>query len=454
MKNQITFLISLIVLGFCGLQAQVTQEWVARYNGLGNSRDNASSIAVDGSGNVYVSGQSGPDYATIKYNSSGVQQWVQRYYGPGIYGYIVPSLVVGDSGNVYVAGYSRGSGNIWDYATIKYNSSGVQQWVQRYRGTYAIPDWKGEVLLSLAVDHLGNVYVTGTSAGSGSGNDDYATIKYNSSGDSLWVARYSGPGNYWDAARSIAVDSSGNVYVTGISSRSGFSSDYATIKYNSYGVQQWVQRYNGPVNSYDFAYSLAVDGSGNVYVTGGSGGDYATIKYNSSGDSLWVARYNGPENDWDEARSLRIDNSGNVYVTGSSYGGYATIKYNSLGDLLWVTRYGSGWDGARSLRIDNSGNVYVTGSGYATIKYDSSGDSLWVARYNGSSWDESRSLAVDLSGNVYVTGHSYVSGDNVDYATIKYSQSAGTLTLTINFQACTTTDTITVELRSATSPSI
>ncbi|MBK6772393.1 MAG: SBBP repeat-containing protein [Ignavibacteria bacterium] len=73
-------------------------------------------------------------------------------------------------------------------------------------------------------------------------------------------------------ATSLAVDGSGNVYVTGYSTGSGQRFDYATIKYNSSGVQQWVARYNGPGNSIDYANSLAVDGSGNVYVTGISDG--------------------------------------------------------------------------------------------------------------------------------------------------------------------------------------
>ncbi len=124
------------------------------------------------------------------------------------------------------------------------------------------------MLYSLAVDGSGNVYVTGESAGSGTSRD-YATIKYNSSGVQQWVARYNGPGNSNDFADySLVVDGSGNVYVTGYSLGSGTLDDYATIKYNSSGVQQWVARYNGPGNNYDFATSLAVDGSGNVYVTG------------------------------------------------------------------------------------------------------------------------------------------------------------------------------------------
>ena len=99
-----------------------------------------------------------------------------------------------------------------------------------------------------------------------------------------WIARYNGAGNFTDDPVAIAVDGSGNVYVTGESSGQG----YATIKYNSAGEEQWVASYNGPGNGNDRAKAIAVDASGNVYVTGESLGrgtdiDYATIKYNSAG---------------------------------------------------------------------------------------------------------------------------------------------------------------------------
>jgi hypothetical protein len=108
---------------------------------------------------------------------------------------------------------------LWNYATIKYNSAGEQQWVARYNGI-------GEYYVSaIALDSSGNVYVTGSIANS-DGRWDYATIKYNSAGRQQWVARYDGSGNA-DYARAIAVDTLGNVYVTGTVSDLGF----VTIKY-------------------------------------------------------------------------------------------------------------------------------------------------------------------------------------------------------------------------------
>ncbi len=284
-KNK--YLLTLVLIGLIGLaSAQVDTAWVRRYNGSpGNGTDYAVAIAVDGAGNVYVTGQSDAagtverDWATIKYNSAGDTLWVRRYNGPGNgtdYGYAV---AVDGTGNVYVTGMSTGSGTERDYLTIKYNSAGDTLWVRRYNG----PGNGYDFALALAVDGMGNVYVTGYGHGSGTGYD-YATIKYNSAGDSLWVARYNGPGNDADCAYAIAVDGAGNVYVTGNSTGIGTADDYATIKYNSAGNQQWVARYDGPGNGIDMANALAVDGTGNVYMTGwstgsGTGADYTTIKY-------------------------------------------------------------------------------------------------------------------------------------------------------------------------------
>jgi hypothetical protein len=207
------------------------EKWVARYNGPGNSYDDARAIAMDGSGNVYVTGES---------------------VGLSTYG---------------------------DYATIKYSTNGKQLWVKRYNGLASGNDDAS----AIAVDGSGNVYVTGTSPGSGT-YADYATIKYSTNGKQLWVERYNGPGNEYDSARAIAVDGSGNVYVTGRSMGSDTNYNCATIKYSTNGKQLWVKRYNGPAKSYGEGWAIAVDGSGNIYVTGvsensSSHSEYITIKY-------------------------------------------------------------------------------------------------------------------------------------------------------------------------------
>jgi uncharacterized delta-60 repeat protein len=421
---------------------------------LSNGYDKANSIKVDGSGNVYVTGESEVgsitrDYVTVKYNSSGVQQWAARYNGPGNYIDQATCVAIDNSGNVYVTGGSVGMGTGSDFCTIKYNSNGDSLWVRRYNGTGNDID----ASIQVVVDVSGNVYVTGFS--DDGVNLNYVTIKYNSSGTQLWASIYNGPAGGTgseDRPHFLAVDGIGNVYVTGESSTGTGSLDmYATIKYNSSGDSLWVARYKGPgVDGLSQAYALAVDAGGNVYVTGrsdptsgfGFNFDILTIKYNSSGDSLWVKRYNGPGNSSDIGNSIALDGGGNIIVTGASvvntFTDFCTIKYNSSGDTLWISRYNGpakGVDNANSIATDALNNVYVTGysvgsgSGddYATVKYNSSGVQQWVMRYNGpgNSMDQSNSVVVDVSGNVYVTGGSNGSGSGSDYATIKYSQPNG-----------------------------
>ncbi len=157
------------------------------------------------------------------------------------------------------------------------------------------------------------------------------------------------------------------------------------------GVPLWVNRYNGTADRNDYAYAVAVDGSGNVIVTGGSrngnyfGSDYVTIKYSGAGVPLWTNRYNGPGFDENAyAHAVAVDTNGNVFVTGySDYGNAATIAYSGAGVPLWTNRFsGSG----RAVAVDGSGNVFVTGSSgadYATIKYSGADVALWTNRYNG-----------------------------------------------------------------------
>ncbi|HEX6432070.1 MAG TPA: SBBP repeat-containing protein [Niastella sp.] len=420
------------------------QQWVATYDGPGNASDIAFAMGIDNNGNIYVTGRSqidNYDYATVKYNADGKQKWVERFNGRNeqIKGGpdFANALALDKNGNVHVTGGITRLNTGMDYTTYKYDEGANRIWKKTYSGTGIGPD----AASAIAVDAKGNVYVTGTSDG-GAIRDDYATVKYDKNGDTKWVRRYNGPGNATDQATAIAVDNEGNVYVTGESIASGSFGDYATIKYDKNGNEKWVRRYNGPGNSSDRANAIAVDQSGNVYVTGrsfdsGSLDDYATIKYDANGNELWVVRYNGGTGN-DEARALVVDVAGNVYITGLSFGSdsydYATIKYNTAGVQQWVVRYNSSadifnsFDDARDIAIDASGNVYVTGesqSDYTTIKYNAAGVEQWVARYNGgpgNPQDIANALALDDLGNVYVTGGSRVN-NNVfeDYATVKYN---------------------------------
>lgn len=416
--------------------------WVVRYNGIGNDSDAASAIAVDAAGNVYVTGYSNidyVDYATIKYSSGGVMLWLAGYNGPGDYEDRANAIAVDGAGNVYVTGYSDGGGGNEDYATIKYNSAGVRQWVARYNGT---GNWTDRAS-AIAVDGAGNVYVTGYSTGSGT-DHDFATIKYSSTGTEEWVARYDGPGSNTDAAMAIAVDGAGNVFVTGLSGILG-QTEFATVRYNSSGTEEWVSRYGGPGNEADYPTDILLHQSGSILVTGGgymcseSLTDYVTIMYGDDGDTQWIARYNGPGSSYDFASAIASDGAGNIYVTGESADNYATIRYDSSGVQQWVARYngaGNPFNAAEDIAISGDTMICVTGTSgqgllssnnYCTIAYDDDGDTRWLALYDGpgNGDDEAAAIAVDGNGNVFVTGTSMGSGTGYDYATIKYGLETG-----------------------------
>ena len=265
------------------------QQWTATYNGPANQDDAAVGLGLDQTGSVYITGTSfagrdpigEEDYLTIKYTPAGVQQWTARYNGPVSEPDRATAIAVDKAGNSFVTGYSQGVG--LDIATVKYNASGTQQWVARYDG----PAHSSDIAYAIALDNAGNVYVAGSDQAI-IYNTDFCTIKYNSSGIQQWEARYASATKDNDEAYAIAIDAGNNVYVTGYINGVSPSWDIATIKYNSSGAQQWAEKYNGPGNGNDNGAAVGVDGAGNVYVAGTSFGktsdlDFVTIKYNSSG---------------------------------------------------------------------------------------------------------------------------------------------------------------------------
>ena len=155
----------------------------------------------------------------------------------------------------------------YDYLTVKYDPDGNESWVALYNGAADAMDRAA----ALELDSYGNVYVTGWSEGTAT-DEDFATIKYDPDGNELWVARYDGPANYKDVPYGMALDPSGNVCVTGLSEGTATDEDFATIKYDPDGNQLWIARYDGPANTGDVPYGIAVDVSGNTYVTGYSTG--------------------------------------------------------------------------------------------------------------------------------------------------------------------------------------
>ncbi|TAL60887.1 MAG: hypothetical protein EPN85_06200, partial [Bacteroidetes bacterium] len=455
--NAILLIILPSILEWPGMNcfSQPIRNWGTYYGGAGH--DAATSVIVDGNGNVYLAGYTesltdistagsqqpthgggGLDAFLVKFNSAGVRQWATYYGGPGEegginHGEISQSLAVDASGNIYLAGTTKSVTNI--------STSGSHQ-----------PAYGG-------------------------GNSDAFLAKFSTSGGLLWGTYYGGAGN--EFANSIAVDGSGDVYLggstdspTAISTAGshqpafgGGFKDAFVVKFSSSGIRQWATYYGGAGE--DYGRSLAADASGNVYLAGytsymtsnttiatsGShqpthGGAYFDaylVKFSSSGIRLWATYYGGSDGG-DGGSSVAVDGNQNVYLSGNTestaaistlgnhqpaHGGGVydafLVKFSASGVRQWATYYGGTVeDHGNSVATDASGNVYLGGNTSSTnaistpgshqptygggnfdafvAKFSASGVLQWGTYYGGVGYDVGNSVAVNGCGQVYLAG--------------------------------------------------
>ena len=222
-----------------------------------SSYDNGTGVTLYSSDNIYVSGQSNggldgninswsDDIFLVKYNSSGTKQWTKKL---GIFdNESGVSMTVDSSDNIYVTGYTKegydGNSNSenYDIFLMKYNSSGTKQWTKQLGNSAA------DIGMGVTVDSSDNIYVTGIASGgldrnTGSVGEDIVLVKYNSSGTKQWTKQLGSSSS--DFAWDVTVDSSDNIYVTGFTNGSleenfnqGSYYDIFLVKYNSDGVKQ------------------------------------------------------------------------------------------------------------------------------------------------------------------------------------------------------------------------
>jgi len=319
--------------------------------------------------------------------------------------------------------------------------SGTKQW-----GSAANDETRG-----LVIDGSGNIYVTGATYGSidsqaNAGDWDAFLTKYDSLGTRQWTKYIGTAGTDWGQA--VAVDGSGNIYITGSVSGSFAGMTYTGGKDvflakfdpsgNRIGFTQW-----GTSND-NFGYGVTLDGSGNVFVTGPTDDDLDgqtnagvrdvfLSKFDSSLNKQWTKLLGTNNNEY--VNGIATDGSGNIYLAGFTWGEFPgntrigaydifLAKYDPSGTQQWVKQWGSASDDeGRGIAVDSVNNIYITGKvngdvdGVSSLggqdifltKYDSAGTQQWTKLFGTANDDAAYGLALDANDNIYLTGET--SGD-------------------------------------------
>ncbi len=383
------------------------------------------------------------------------------------------AIATDSSGNVFITGHFSGtatfgdtsaiSSGYWDIFVAKYNNTGSLQWVQTAGGA------NNDVSNCIAIDKNGDVVIAGyfyisctfdSTTLTSAGKADIFIAKYSNNGTLIWVDNEGG--TEIDAASSIALDSTDNIYITGYYSASAtFGTrtipnagrpDVFFAKYNTNGTLQelvWL----GSSGS-EAGKGITVDKTGAIYVTGYYGSstisfDNFTLTQMGTYD-IFIAKYDPVLNGWawatnaggtadDRGNGIAVDNNGSLYVTGffgdtSTFGSTSSLtsmgngdtfiaKYDTNGNLIWAKNSGSINDeSGNSVSVDSDRNIYITGyfndtasfdnisvtsAGDIDIyiaKYNSAGVIQWVQRYGGVYGDKGIGITVDNANNIYMTG--------------------------------------------------
>jgi hypothetical protein len=385
-----------------------------------------SALAYDSSDNLYATGggtnnTTGSQGLTVKFNSDNTVSWQKSLStGSGNDYTVFYSIDTDNSNNVYISGIVvknwLSSTKSDTYQIAKYNSSGSIQWQKDlgYGFTNFVPQFGIGIIVEKSTS---NFYVTGDvviGPSTGTQTTDMFLVKYNTSGSAIW-GRTMGTYGTNDNSNSVALDSTGNVYIAGSTIISG-NNTAALVKYNSAGVLQWqkglASNVGGDPNRFN---NIAIDSSDNIFVCG------------------------------------------NTYVSSLQVGMIA--KYDTSGTLLWQKQLYDAIGGVsyQSITTDSSGNVYITGlAGIGNgliVKYDTSGVLQWQRVFSGSTTGGSTnlyglSILLDSSDNITIGGQANAAGNNYNMFIFKVP-SDGTLTgtyvvngITINYDTINYTDAV------------
>lgn len=359
-----------------------------------------------------------------------------------------PSQGDGTSTDYATIGYDRVTGTpLWGASQAEVGGLEIQNGAVRYNG----PGNSDDIPVAILA-RRNHVYVTGSSWSENTGPDFY-TVRYdNANGEVKDEARYDGPSHLGDYPKAMIYDS-GDIYVTGFVHRGNKTehADYCLVKYDRFLNEEWDNTWDSRGNGIDRSNAVAVDSEGNVIITGESKAseetdfDYFTAKYNISGKKmLWDAREDQTFGD-DFAVGVAVDDSNNVYVVGYSTGenndtDFYIIGYDSDGNRLESHSKRIMEDGddvvvAMATSVNESGDfcIYLTGYGenggdtdVLTVKYNTDTGEIQKDRFDIGDLDQATSIVIQSDGTVYVAGYTLSDGEDRDFFILKYASDIGT----------------------------
>lgn len=363
--------------------------WTRQFGTVGDDR--ATGVAADGNGNIYVAGGTSGDLGAV--GSAGSDAFVRAYDESGGHRWTWQSDRRGDdeatgiatdaAGNVYVVGTRPGRMGTSETPNTdgflqSLDSEGSPRWF-RGIGVVAVDDYVTDV----AVDAAGNIYVVGhtdgTLAGSSAGHTDAFVRALDSEGSLRWTRQFGT--DAVDHANGVATDGEGNVYIAGSTGGSleapGAGNWDAFVRsYDGNGALRWTRQFG--TSDADRAFGIGADKDRNVYVVGrtrgpleGSGVGFVdgfVRAYDGRGDHRWTRQFGAAEV---AVYDSSIDTNGNVYVAGFANGSFAPTyvghfdaivrSYDSKGDHRWSRQFGSyDRDEAYGISVE-ADTVYVAG---------------------------------------------------------------------------------------------
>ena len=331
--------------------------FVAKYDTAGNrlwvrqlgtkNNDSGSGIAVDAAGNSYVTGTTygrlpgSPErgFAFVaKYNTNGNRQWVHEFR------LAAHAIAVDGAGNIYITGARESS--VTNTFVAKYDTDGNHQWTRQISNA----DHSDIIGLAIAVDTAGNSYLTGQSGGWG--HSDVFVAKYDTNGNRRWIQRFGSP--FDDVGWAIAADGAGNSYLTGSTDgtmpgspepNAGIDTDAFVGKFDTNGNQQWIHEFGSRYDDWGGS-GVAVDAAGNSSFTGsvderlpGSPEQVAGVyvaQYDTNGNRQSVHQFGSDS----QHPGIGIDAAGNSYISGSTGGTLPGSPETNAGSLnAFVAKY-------------------------------------------------------------------------------------------------------------------